>query len=253
MKISLFQYNPVWENKELNKKRIDELLRCKFSKSDLIIFPEMSLTGFSMRTKELAESLSGDSFRFFSRIAQNFQTQVLAGLIEKDVEHFYNTLVHIDESGGLVTSYRKIHPFSFAGEDKFYQRGVAHKITTVKDFKIGLSICYDLRFPELFRFYAKERVHLIIVIANWPVTRIEHWNTLLKARAIENQCFVAGVNRVGTDPLAKYNGYSSLYDPLGNEILLNPHLESIIEAEISIKQVLDTRAKFPFLNDIHLI
>lgn len=253
MKLSLFQYNPVWENKELNKNKIDDLLRSKFSKSDLLIFPEMTLTGFSMHINELAESLSGDSFSFFSRIAQNFQTHVIAGLIEKDGEHFFNTLVHIDESGGLVTSYRKIHPFSVAGEDKYYSRGLTYKITTVKDFKIGLSICYDLRFPELFRFYAKERVHLIIVIANWPVTRIEHWNTLLKARAIENQCFVAGVNRADTDLTANYNGYSSLIDPIGNQILLTLDSETIIESEISVKQVLDTREKFPFLNDIHLI
>lgn len=253
MKISLFQYNPVWEDKQVNKNKIDELLRREFSKSDLLIFPEMSLTGFSMHTKELAESLSGDSFQFFSKVAQNFQTDVIAGLIEKDGEHFFNTLVHIDESGGLVTSYRKIHPFSFAGEDKYYSRGLTHKITAVKDFKIGLSICYDLRFPELFRFYAKEKVHLIIVIANWPITRIEHWNTLLKARAIENQCFVAGVNRVGTDLNANYNGYSSLIDPSGNQILLCPESEIIIDSEISVERVLDTRAKFPFLNDIHLI
>ncbi len=253
MKLSLFQYNPVWENKELNKNKINELLKCKFNRSDLLIFPEMSLTGFSMHTEELAESLSGDSFQFFSKVAQNFQTDVIAGLIEKDGEHFYNTLVHIDKSGGLVTSYRKIHPFSLAGEDKYYSRGLTHKITAIKDFKIGLSICYDLRFPELFRFYAKEKVHLIIVIANWPINRIEHWNILLKARAIENQCFVAGVNRVGADLTAKYNGYSTVIDPNGNQILVALDSETIIESEISVKQVLDTREKLPFLNDIHFI
>jgi predicted amidohydrolase len=253
MKISIFQYNPVWENKELNKNKIDELLRSKFSKSDLLIFPEMSLTGFSMHTEELAENLSGDSFQFFSKVAQNFQTDVIAGLIEKDGEHFFNTLIHINESGGLITSYRKTHPFSLAGEDKYFSRGAEPKITSVKDFNVGLSICYDLRFPELFRFYAKEKVHLIVVIANWPITRIEHWNILLKARAIENQCFVAGINRVGTDLNADYTGYSSLIDPSGKQILSCPESETITETDISVKQVLDTREKFPFLNDIHLI
>jgi predicted amidohydrolase len=110
-----------------------------------------------------------------------------------------------------------------------------------------------LRFPELFRSYAKEKVDLIVTIANWPVDRIEHWRTLLKSRAIENQCFVAGVNRVGTDPSHKYNGYSSIYDPMGKNIAEFAEVEKIIIADTDINLVKETRNKLPFLNDMKLI
>ncbi len=118
---------------------------------------------------------------------------------------------------------------------------------------IGLSICYDLRFPELYRLYAKEKVHLIIDIANWPDTRIEHWRSLLKARAIENQCYVAGINRVGDDPKLHYNGFSSVFDPMGKELVAVENDERIIEAEIDKSYVNDVRKKLPFLNDMRFI
>ena len=140
---------------------------------------------------------------------------MFAGIIEKDGKNYFNTLVHLDPNGKLKTKYRKIHPFSYSTENKYYKAGKSPVITKISGMKIGLSICYDLRFPELFRFYAKAKVDLIINIANWPDTRIEHWRTLLKARAIENQCYVAGVNRVGDDPKLHYNGYSSVFDPMG--------------------------------------
>jgi len=126
-------------------------------------------------------------------------------------------------------------------------------ITEIEDWKIGLSICYDLRFPELFRIYAKERVDMIVNIANWPIPRIEHWRTLLKARAIENQCFVVGVNRIGNDPNANYNGYSSVFNPMGNEIITLPDKEDVISTTLKKEDVEEVRSKLPFLKDIRLI
>ncbi|MDO8550540.1 MAG: carbon-nitrogen family hydrolase [Ignavibacteria bacterium] len=253
MNISLVQYNPSWENKKKNKDKILALLKGEISKSDLLIFPEMTLTGFSMNAEKLYEEREGESFLFFSELAKKFSIQIMAGIIEKEGSDYFNTLLHIDASGGLVNYYRKIHPFSFSNEDKFYKGGEKHVITEIGEWKIGLSICYDLRFPELFRLYAKERVDLIVNIANWPVTRIDHWRTLLKARAIENQCYVAGVNRVGDDPNAEYNGYSSVFDPMGKEIISVEDEERIIGVELNKEYIREVREKLPFLEDMRLI
>jgi omega-amidase len=252
MRIELVQYNPNWEEKTLNQEKIESLMN-SVTDCDLIIFPEMTLTGFSMNPEKLAEEKEGKSLNFFSELAKKHSANIFAGIIEKDNQKYFNSLLHINTAGEIVRSYRKIHPFSYSEEDKHYTAGEIPVVTEINDWKIGLSICYDLRFPELYRFYAKERVKLIVVIANWPVTRIEHWRTLLKARAIENQCYVAGVNRTGSDPMLKYNGFSSVYDPMGKEIISLEDEEKIISADIDKEKVDEVRNSLPFLNDIHLI
>jgi predicted amidohydrolase len=253
MYLSLVQYSPEWENKEANKKKLINLISGNLVKGSLLILPEMTLTGFTMKSKDFAEDLNGESFQFFSQIASDHNVHVIGGFIEKENGLFYNTLIHINPLGKLSTSYRKIHPFSYSEENKHYTRGNKTVLTEINGWKVGLSICYDLRFPELFRRYGKERVELIIVIANWPDTRIGHWRTLLCARAIENQCYVAAVNRVGDDLRLHYNGCSAIYDPMGNEVIFLPDKEEIISAEISKENVGQVRNKFPFLNDIFLI
>ncbi len=253
MKIGLLQYSPVWEDKEANKEKITSLLEEENSDVNLLIFPEMTLTGFTMRSETYAEEIEGESFAYFASIAEKFKCDVIAGIIEHSSGKYFNTLIHIEKSGKLKNHYHKIHPFSFSNEDKHFSAGDKAVITTISDWKIGLSICYDLRFPELYRLYGKEKVHLIINCANWPDTRIEHWRSLLKARAIENQCFVAGVNRVGDDPEHHYNGLSSLFDPMGKEIVAVENDEGIIFAEIEKTEVEDVRGKLPFLDDMRLI
>ncbi len=253
MKIGLVQYNPVWEDKTKNKEKLNNLLSKEFSNEILLIFPEMTLTGFSMKSKELAESLDGESFNYYAETASKYKVHIFGGLIEKKGNTYYNSLLHVSQDGNLIKVYRKIHPFSYSTEDKHYTRGTETVNTNVDDWKVGLTICYDLRFPELYRQYGKTKSELIVVIANWPDTRIEHWRTLLKARAIENQCYVAGVNRVGKDLKLNYNGYSSVFDPMGNELTTLADQEKILTAEISLKNVEETRTKLPFLNDIYLI
>ena len=252
MKVGLFQYNPIWENKSANIKKISELLK-ESDQFDLLIFPEMTLTGFTMKSKEFAETLEGESYSFFAAIAKEKKCAVMYGTIEKGKKKNFNTLVHINNQGKIISTYRKVHPFSYSSEDIFFGKGKEPVVTKVKGVKIGLSICYDLRFPELYRFYAKQKVHLIIDIANWPDTRIEHWRVLLKARAIENQCYVAGVNRVGNDPKLFYNGFSSVFDPMGNEIVAVEDEEKVIIVEIYKTYINEIRKKLPFLDDINLI
>lgn len=253
MKISLVQYNPRWEDKAWNMKKIISLLSSTKVLGDIVVFPEMTLTGFTMNASGMAEKTKSESLTFFSKIAESYRVEVFAGIIEKSRSGNYNTLIHINSRGKLKTKYRKIHPFSYSTEDKFYNAGENIVITSSNGWKIGLSICYDLRFPELFRLYAKEKVELIINIANWPDTRIEHWRTLLKARAIENQCYVAGVNRVGDDKKLHYNGYSSVFDPMGKEILSVINKEIIISAEVDRNYVKEVRKRLPFLIDLRLI
>ncbi len=253
MKIALLQYSPEWENKDSNKEKILHLIESNKEKFELLILPEMTLTGFSMNAVSIAETIQGDTFRFFSKLAVEKNIDVLVGIVEKSKSKPYNTLIHIDKKGKLVKLYRKIHPFSYANEDKHFLSGKRPAITKVRKWKIGLSICYDLRFPELYRKYAKKKVHLIVDIANWPDTRIEHWRALLKARAIENQCYVAGVNRVGKDIKLNYNGYSSVFDPMGKEICFSVDKEEILIAELDKIYLTEIRNKLPFLEDIKLI
>ena len=252
MKIALVQYSPAWDDKETNKKKILSLVQ-DLSGIELFIFPEMTLTGFTMKSKEMSETIQGDSYRFFSSIAREKSTNIFAGIIERRDKRNYNTLIHIKPDGNLLKLYRKIHPFSYSGENTHYNAGVKPAMTKIKNWKIGLTICYDLRFPELYRKYGNKRTHLIVNIANWPDTRIEHWRTLLKARAIENQCYFAGVNRVGKDLKLNYVGYSSVFDPMGKEIMAVGNEEKVIVVDIDKNYVNEVREEFPFLDDIKLI
>lgn len=253
MKIGLVQYSPVWEDKKSNKEKISVLLNDKKTEIDLLIFPEMTLTGFTMHSEKFAEEIEGESFIYFSSLAEKFNCDVIAGIIEHSSGKYFNSLIHIENDGKLKNYYHKIHPFSFSNEDKHYSAGDKTIVTKVNGWKTGLSICYDLRFPEHYRQYGRNRVPLIINIANWPDTRIDHWRTLLKARAIENQCYVVAVNRVGKDSNLNYNGYSSVFDPMGNEVVAVKDEERVILAEIDKVHVEDTRRTLPFLEDIKLI
>lgn len=252
MKIALVQYCPEWEDKETNKKKILSLVQ-DINGIELFIFPEMTLTGFTMRSKEMSETIQGESFRFFCSIAKEKTTNIFAGIIERRNNRIYNTLIHIKPNGNLSKLYRKVHPFSYSGENEHYNAGTKPAYTKIRNWRIGLTICYDLRFPELYRKYGKKKAHLIVNIANWPDTRIEHWRTLLKARAIENQCYVAGVNRIGKDPKLNYVGFSSVFDPMGKEIVAVESYEKVIVVDLNKNYVNEVREKFPFLDDIKLI
>lgn len=253
MKIGLFQFAPVWEEPEKSIKKINGLIEKSSAEYDLLIFPEMTLTGFTMRSADFAEEIDGISTLYFIELAKRLKKHIFAGIIEQDESGIYNSLVHFDNYGVITARYRKIHPYSNAGEDKFYLAGFETIITSINKMKIGLSICYDLRFPELYRHYGKARTDMIINVASWPVPRIEHWKTLLKARAIENQCFAVGVNRVGNDNKYEYNGCSCVFDPLGNELLMAENNEGIFTADIDLNKVSTVRKDLPFLNDIKMI
>ena len=253
MKIALVQYSPVWENPKETIIKINKLLESTdLIDVSLLVFPEMSLTGFTMDSKTFAEELDGTSYKYFMNLSKRIKKHIFAGIIERDGKNIYNSLIHFDDMGVIRIIYRKIHPFSYADEDENYNAGSEPFITKIKDINFGLSICYDLRFPELFRIYGKQQVDVLINIANWPETRIAHWDKLLQARAIENQCYVIGVNRVGDDKHLHYPGHSSLVNPMG-EVIVSCLEENIEIVEIDKAEVNSIREKLPFLNDIKLI
>lgn len=253
MKIGLVQLSTCWEDIDDSIENVNQILEASSPSVDLLIFPELSLSGFTMNSEKFAEEFDGKATQFFRSLAEKIKTNIFCGVIERDHKEIYNSLIHFDEKGLLKARYRKIHSYSPAEEDRFYTSGDELVVTEINHTKIGLSICYDLRFPELYRMYVKKDVELIVDIANWPVPRIEHWSTLLKARAIENQCFMIGVNRVGTDQSNTYCGQSAVIDPMGKEILRCPDSEGIFICEIDLTEVDKTRSNLPFLKDIRLI
>jgi omega-amidase len=253
MKVALFQYDPKWESRDFNMHRLGNLASGMNTHPDLMIFPELTLTGFTMRSKRFAEPLDGPSAGFYRDMAARYNAHLIGGLIEKRNDHYYNSLMHFSPEGKLESVYRKIHPFSYSGENRFYHGGGEPVITRIGPARVGLSVCYDLRFPELFRSYGKAGTEMVINIANWPETRIVHWETLLKARAIENQAYVIGVNRVGSDKKNRYNGCSAVFHPFGEEVLMAENREGVFFADLDLTEVERVRKTYPFLADITLI
>jgi predicted amidohydrolase len=252
MKICLVQYSPEWENPNANIGKIETMFADLNEKADLIIFPELTLTGFTMNSSKFAEEIDGKCTQFFIELSKRLKTNIIAGIAESDDGSIFNSAVHFD-NGIIMARYRKIHPFSMARENNFYSASREIVVSKINNIQIGLSVCYDLRFPELYRLYAKKKVDIIINIANWPIPRIEHWKALLKARAIENLSYVIGVNRTGDDPHVSYNGCSSVFNPTGEEIICIENEEKLIIAELDTELVKQTRERFNFLEDMKLI
>ena len=245
LSVTLIQSNLVWENKAANLAQFSEKIQTQTAPGQLVILPEMFSTGFSMNPAQLAETMDGPTVQWMKTMAAEKKIILTGSAIIEEEGHFYNRLLWVLPNG-TVAHYNKRHLFAFAGENQFYAAGNKRLIAAVNGWKINLQICYDLRFPELYRLYAKENVDMIIDIANWPDTRIEHWRTLLKARAIENQCYVAGVNRAGNDPKLNYNGFSSVFDPMGKEIVTVENAEKVIAVEIDKTFVNEIRKNYPF-------
>jgi len=242
IKIGLFQFDTVWEDKEHNKKTILKIINSKKNKVDWLIFPEMTLTGFSMNVYKT--ELDCTDFDFFKNIAKESNCIVSFGGVIKN----YNSLISVNPSGDILNQYFKNHLFSYGEENKYYKAGTKQEFFNVSSFNILPSICYDLRFSYLYWNNAIE-ADILLVVASWPESRREHWITLLKARAIENQAFIIGVNRVGNDPNVSYSGDSMVVDPLGNILLNCANKEGIFTTEIDINILKQSREKFCFLKD----
>lgn len=248
MKIALAQMSVEFENKEKNKEKCWSFIKeAKDKACDLIIFPEMTLTGFSMNTKEIAED-NNETIDWFKNKALNYGLSIGFGHVVRVHEKCENRFTIVSPDNKEILSYTKIHPFSYSFEDKYYEGGNSILYTQIRDFMVSPFICYDLRFPEIFQIASKE-CHLITVAANWPKSRRDNWITLLKARAIENQCYTAGVNVMGCINGYEYSGDSLIIDPIGNIIAMAEDKEELLIAEIDINEVLRFRDHFPIKRD----
>ncbi len=252
--ITLVQADQIWEDKSANLKNYERLL-ISAEKSDLILLPEMFHTGFSMNAADLAEKMdASEGLKWLKEQASKYQSAIYTSLIIADGEMYRNRGVFV-KPDGRITFYDKRRSFGLAGENDVYTQGEDRVVVEYKGWKILLQICYDLRFPELSRNKIDDNKEpeydLLLYVANWPERRSEHWKTLLRARAIENQCYVAGVNRVGTDGKGLvYSGDTVLIDPLGNEKVASPHKEELIHEKISREQLYKVREQLPFLKDM---
>jgi len=251
MKIALVSLNQQWEDKEANKKLcLQHLEECKPFGLDLVIFPEMTLTGFSMNAEEIAEIFeNSNTISWFAKQAQKFKINMVFGVVLKSNLRAKNHLIFVSKDGKLLVNYAKIHPFSFSGESKFYDGGSEIKFIEFANSILGFTICYDLRFPELFQALSNKS-DIIINIANWPKKRVNHWRLLLNARAIENQVFMVGVNRTGIDGNGlEYEKSSLIFDPNGDKI--NPIFssDSLDVFNINPFDIKDFRNSFPVKND----
>ncbi len=218
MKVALISLDQKWEDKAYNQKRCAELAgRASALGAELVVFPEMTLTGFTMNTHMVAEPAdASESVRAFGDLAMALGLWFVAGVVLRAGDKAANTLVAFSPKGEELARYIKIHPFSFAGEDKHFQPGRMLAKMQLPEFKAGFSICYDLRFPELYSALAKD-CDVLVNIANWPKRRVKHWKTLLQARAIESQAYVIGVNRIGVDGNGlEYEHSSVIVDPNGD-------------------------------------
>jgi predicted amidohydrolase len=249
--IAIVQPDIVWEDPPQNYARVRELLGAtRLAPGSLVILPELFACGFSMCVERVAESRPRPTETYLAELARQRQFHVLGGVAAEHGGDVRNEAVFYDPSGTNVARYAKLHPFAPGGEAAAYARG--HDIVTFDcmEFRIAPFICYDLRFPEIFRRATRRGANLLAVIANWPSSRVEHWLTLLRARAIENQAYVVGVNRCGNDPNLTYPGRSIIVEPLGEIVADAGASETVLQAEIDIRKVKDFRAKLPFLRDM---
>lgn len=248
MRLSVIQPDIVWENKSLNLDSLDKLLHPLYGTTDLIILPEMFNTGFSMNVAELNEPWDGDTYLWMSEKSREGNFAICGSYIIKEEKKLYNRWIFIGP-GDEYYFYNKRHAFSMGEEDKYITAGSSRLVFNYLGFRISPYICYDLRFPVWSR--NRNDTDLLIYAANWPESRNNVWNILLKARAIENQCFVAGSNRIGIDGNGiTYSGDSVIIDPKG-EVITIAHKGEMqsITAEISLNELNKFRKKFPVYKD----
>ncbi len=250
MRIALVQFDIVWEDVAGNHRRVAERLeRASGEGARLALLPEMFPTGFSMDASRIAQPPGGPSEVFLREQAAERALWIIGSLPETGGDGRPRNTALVVSPAGDVARYAKIHPFTYAGEHRHYAPGERVVTVEIDGVRVTPFVCYDLRFPEPFRFAAKE-TDLFIVVANWPETRRAHWQTLLRARAIENLAYVAAVNRVGEGGKLRYAGDSAVIDPWGETIVEGDAADRVLIGDVDPAKVAEARAKFPVLEDV---
>lgn len=253
MTIIGMQFNIAWENKRKNFAKVRDLLESsRPDKNSLVVLPEMFGTGFSMNVEAIVEQYGGETEQFLATLAREFEVWLIGGVAMRGKDgRPRNKALIFSPTGELKAFYSKMRLFTPGGEASHFVPG--EKIVTFSwnDCTVCPFICYDLRFPDLFRQAIKEhKPELFIVIANFPEKRTHHWIQLLKARAVENQAYVVGVNRIGPDPIQNYSGHSLVVNPDGEMVIDAGELETVFRAELDMAMLRQYRQKLPFLADM---
>lgn len=256
--ITIIQPTPHWENKKANLDMLAQKIDGIKDKTELVILPEMFSTGFSMKPELLAENMDGETVGWMKKTAASKKIILTGSVIIEESGKYYNRLIWVLPNGEYGV-YDKRHLFAYADEHKHYSAGTRRLIAQVKGWKINLQVCYDLRFPVWARQTpsqltgeeaAKLEYDILINVANWPAKRMIAWKALLQARAIENQCYVVGVNRVGADGNnIEYNGNSMIIDPLGEIVYQKANEEDVFTYTLQKDKLDEVRKNFPFWKD----
>lgn len=249
------QAQQFWEDKARNLRHFEELLGgYDLTGVDVLVFPEMFHTGFTMNAANLAEDMVDSvGIKWLKATSDRYQCLAIASLIIREDDQYFNRMVAVYPDGNLAY-YDKRHLFSLAGEDEVFTSGENETIVKFKGWRIKLQVCFDLRFPEGARNslgeYGEPLYDVLIYTANWPTRRIAHWDILIPARAVENQCYVLAVNRVGMDGNAiEYNGHSQLVDGWGNRLFIAEDSELIIKSTLKMEDLKNIQQRIPFLKD----
>lgn len=252
MYVAACQFDAAWEDKRANFAKARALLAAAgLPRGAFVALPEMFATGFSMNVAGIAEREGGETEAFLSGLAREFGIHLVGGVVrEGRAGRGRNEAVLFGPDGTLRARYAKMHPFSLGGEDRHYEAGEDVALFEAGGLRGALFICYDLRFPEVFRRAVRRGADFLVVIASWPDVRQGHWRALLEARAIENQAFVLGVNRTGRDPKHAYAGGSRLLDPQGRALCEAGSGEGVFGAEIDPSAAAAWRKEFPALRDL---
>jgi omega-amidase len=247
--ITLIQSKLHWEDKPANLQMFEEKINSIKEKTEIVVLPETFPTGFSMHPEKLADAMDGEVVQWMKKIAAQKKTILTGSTIIEEGGKYFNRLIWMLPNGQYGI-YDKRHRFAYAGEDEKFTAGAKRLIASVKGWKINLLICYDLRFPVWSRQAGgAPEYDLLIYVANWPDTRAHAWKTLLQARAIENQCYVVGVNRVGQGGNNYYSGDSMVIDPLGEVLYSKKDEEDIFTITVDKNLLNSVREKLPFLRD----
>lgn len=254
--VTLIQTQLHWENKEANLHMLEQKILAIKERTQVVILPEMFSTGFSMKPEQFAEKMDGPSVQWMKKLAAKKKIILTGSLIIEEGGEYFNRLIWMLPNG-QYGCYDKRHLFAYGEEDKHYSAGTERLIASVNGWKINLLVCYDLRFPVWSRQTSQGRgeerafeYDVLVYVANWPERRNTAWKSLLRARAIENQCYVIGVNRVGNDGNNIYHsGDSMVIDPLGEILYHKVDEEDVFTIELSKERLNEVREKFQFWRD----
>ncbi len=247
MKIAVVQYDITWEQQQENYRKVTSLL--EGIDADVIALPELFSTGHTLTPTPFMETENGPTATFLAECAQTHNSYIIGSYIQRTEDKPLNSVVIFNPEGESVLTFSKMHLISLEKENQVYQHGKKVEVVEIHGHLIGVVVCYDLRFPNLFRTLRDKGAVCVFVISNWPTNQRKHWEILLRARAIEHQMFIVGVNRIGNAPTGDCSGESMIVDPSGNIVAAAGHQEEVLTATIDLSVVEKFRTFFPITQD----